>query len=525
MVAIVDRFGRPISREILTEPQTSRLTSLRNEFGTHPSRGLTPGKLAGILQEAEHGHLIRQADLYEDMEEKDAHIFAEMDKRKRALMGLSWDIVPPPNASAKEEKAADLVKELIKDVPDIEDVLFDQGDAIGKGYACLELEWQRLGKNWLPAAITHRPPGWFTVDIEDRNTLLLRDLSVNGVPLQPFGWITHIHKAKSGYVTRSALFRVLAWPYLFKNYSIRDLAEFLEIYGLPLRLGTYPRGAKDDEKATLLQAVIGIGHDAAGIIPEGMMIDFKEAATGTNDPFESMIAWAERSQSKAILGATLTSQTDAGSGAFALGNVHMEVLRDLVTSDARQAGATLTRDLVYPLCALNLTGVDDLRRCPRFEFQTEEPEDLKLYADALPELVKSGMRIPISWAHKKLQIPEADDEEPVLEFADGAPASGGDAITATSTAAARHESGHTTDAADVLTDRLESDSASITDMLIEPIRELVMQAQTLEEIRDGLLDLLPELDESELGALMQRALASADLAGRFEIENREIITR
>ncbi len=34
--------------------------------------------------------------------------------------------------------------------------------------------------------------------------------------------------------------------------------EFLEIYGLPIRLGKYPSGATSDEKMTLLRAVMMI---------------------------------------------------------------------------------------------------------------------------------------------------------------------------------------------------------------------------------------------------------------------------
>nr|WP_321167236.1 DUF935 family protein [Pseudomonas aeruginosa] len=41
------------------------------------------------------------------------------------------------------------------------------------------------------------------------------------------------------------MFRVLVWPYLFKNYSVGDLAEFLEIYGIPMRVGKYPTGATE----------------------------------------------------------------------------------------------------------------------------------------------------------------------------------------------------------------------------------------------------------------------------------------
>ncbi|WP_436298429.1 phage portal protein family protein [unidentified bacterial endosymbiont] len=34
------------------------------------------------------------------------------------------------------------------------------------------------------------------------------------------------HNARSGFSTSSGLFRVLAWPYLFKNFTLRDLVAF-----------------------------------------------------------------------------------------------------------------------------------------------------------------------------------------------------------------------------------------------------------------------------------------------------------
>jgi phage gp29-like protein len=47
---------------------------------------------------------------------------------------------------------------------------------------------------------------------------------------------------------------------------------------LPIRVGTYPAGATKEEKWTLLKAVLSIGRDAGGIIPQGMKIDFQNAA-------------------------------------------------------------------------------------------------------------------------------------------------------------------------------------------------------------------------------------------------------
>ena len=228
MVTIVDIHGNPIKTQQLRESQSARLGHLNQVFAGHPSRGLTPAKLARILEAAEHGDIRAQHELFLDMEEKDGHIFAEISKRKRALMIRDWDIQPPRNPSTKEKKAAEYMRELIADMPDLEDTILDCLDAIGHGFACLEIEWQRLGREWLPKTIEHRPQSWFTTDRATRTQILLRDLSTEGAPLQPFGWITHVHKAKSGYLSRSGLHRVLAWPFLFKNYSLRDLAEFLK---------------------------------------------------------------------------------------------------------------------------------------------------------------------------------------------------------------------------------------------------------------------------------------------------------
>ncbi|STH74913.1 phage portal protein family protein [Escherichia coli] len=108
-----------------------------------------------------------------------------------------------------------------------------------------------------------------------------------------------------------------------------------------------------------------------------------------------MISWGERSISKAILGGTLT--TEAGDkGARSLGEVHNEVRREIRDSDLRQLAATLNRDLVYPLYALNTTHTIDIRRLPRICFQTKEPGDITKITSAVMQL-STGMDISDPW--------------------------------------------------------------------------------------------------------------------------------
>lgn len=415
MPRILDHRGQPIEMGTLTEPQTAKLMNLKRELQTHTSKGLTPSRLASILEAAEQGDVLNQLELYEDMIEKDGHLYAELSKRQRALLTADWSIAPPSNPSAQEKKDAQALEERVEDLDDFEDVILGAAAAIGPAFSCQEIEWDRAGRDWLPKCIHFRPHTWFTLDRETRSQILLRAPSVVGDPLQPFGWITHLHRAKPGYIARSGLMRQLVWPYLFKVYSIGDLAEFLEIYGLPLRVGTYPAQATKEEKATLLRAVSALGHDAAGIIPEGMMVDFKEPADGKPDSFMAMIDLMERTESKVILGATLTSQADGKSSTNALGKVHNEVRLDILSSDARQVASTFSRDLVYPIGVLNGL-IKDPRRRPRFKFDVQEEEDFNTMAEGLKTvIVDMGLKVGKQWAHEQLGIPIPAEGEDVVE--------------------------------------------------------------------------------------------------------------
>lgn len=519
----LDLRGRAArTRDLTGEMQTAALAQRHREFANHPSRGLTPARLAQILEAAEQGDILRQHELFMDMEEKDAHLYAEVAKRRRAILTVPWSIVPPRAANAAEQRLAEDAEAMIRDIPNFEDVLLDMMDAVGHGFAPLEIDWARDGAGWLPAAIHHRSQTWFQLDRESRTELRLRDDSVDGAALTPFGWIVHVHRAKSGYLARAGLHRVLAWPYLFKNYSTRDFAEFLEIYGLPLRIGKYPTGASEREKSTLLAAVVGLGHNAAGIMPESMAVEIMEAAKGSEVPFLAMSQWAESSISKAVLGGTLTSQADGKSSTNALGNVHNEVRHDILEADARQVGATLTDTLVHYLLTLNRGGVSDQRRLPRFVFDTSEPEDLALFSEALPKLAGAGALIPVAWVGERLKIPLPKDGEAVLR-GQAAAAEPTDAPKPNQAAAARASlragDPDETDPTptDAMAARLANEAAPALEAMLSGVRRLVDEADSLDALRDALLAAYGDLNTERLTAVMQMAYAAADLAGRYDV--------
>lgn len=451
MPTILDHNGQPIQMAAIREPQSARVAHLQGEFDEHPARGLTPARLARIMVDAEEGDLVPQLELADDMEERDGHLYAELSKRRGALTLLDWSIEPPDNATPDEMRITEQVRDWVGMITahangvdgGMELVLATMTDAILKGYSPQEMVWQPQadahGRQVLVPSITAQPQRWFTSS-GDRRRFLLRANTTTAKPgetprqgeeLIPVAWLMHVHPARNGYLARMSLARVLFWPYLFKNFAVRDLAEFLEIYGLPLRLGKYPTGASDAEKRTLLQAVTAIGHNAAGIIPAGMALEFQAAAAGTEVPFAAMWDRMDAVQSKAILGQTL-SASEGRNGTQALGKVHEQVRMDIRNADARLIEGTITRQLIHPLVALNVPGANP-RRLPRLSLDTGEGDDLEVYANNLPKLAAAGLRIPVQWAQDKLRIPEPAEGEAVLQGtaapAAGAPGAPGEPAT------------------------------------------------------------------------------------------------
>lgn len=521
MSTLVDQNGKPFKSDAMDEPQTSRVTTLQNQYLTPMLGGLTPARLANIMREADNGNLIDQHRLFADMEERDGHLRAEMDKRKNAVAGLPWSIVPPRNASAAEKKAADWVAEVITDATGpMEELIVSLMDAIGHGYAPVELDWRQEGKFRLPQ-YHPRPQEWFTLD-ETRTNLRLRDGQIYGAPLTPFGWIMHTQRdAKSGYGGRLGLYRTLVWPFLYKAYALGDFAEYLETYGLPIIIGKYFSGASGAEKASLMRAVTALGHDARAIMPAEMTVEIQDvAAKGGSEAHMAMMNWADKSESKSILGQTLSADTGAkGGGSYALGKVHNEVRHDICIADARQIASTITRDLIYPIIAVNIPGIDGLARCPRFHINTSTPEDLVAYSDALPKLIAVGFKVPRAWAQDKVHIPEPQEGEDVLVLQPAAatpPAPGAKADdTAALSAVVPAPAPTPSQAATV--DQLGRAAAPIWASQLAQLSALVDAAPDLATLESSLVAAFGGAPQDELVRLMQAGYALAALSGMADV--------
>ena len=228
------------------QTDVAQITATGRVIAEHPSNFVTPQKMRALFEDAERGDITAQHELFADIEERDSDIAANLGTRKRALLTLDWRITPPRNATPAEEKMAEAAYELMEGLGEFDDLVIDLMDAVGHGFAALEIEWAFSDGLFTPQALTHRPQSWFKWS-DDDELLLKTPGNQQGEPLWPLGWLVHYHKSRSGQQARNGLFRTLAWLYMFKHYAVHDFAEFLELYGMPIRIGKYGAGATKEE--------------------------------------------------------------------------------------------------------------------------------------------------------------------------------------------------------------------------------------------------------------------------------------
>ena len=400
--------GRPVKRAVLTQDHAGPTTGgVRNIWRENVAKGLDPVKLARILQQADEGDNEQFLILAEEMEERDTHYASVLGQRKRAISLI--EPIVTGQAEGGDEEIIEAVETLVA-APAFPDMVDDLLDGIAKGYSVCEIDWELNENQWRPRSYSHRDPRFFRFDPETAQEIRIKhDGFPHGKPIPQYAMVVHRPKLKSGITLRSGLARLVSWAFMLKSFTMQDWAAFLEVFGMPLRVGKYDSQAGPEEKRTLLRAVRDLGSDAAAIIPIGMEIEFIEAKGGTgNAVFGDMAGYLDKQISKAVLGQTMT--TDDGSS-LSQAKVHEDVKIDIKKSDARQTATTVKRDLIAPFVAFNYGPQAPV---PDVSFPVDDPEDIKVMSEALANLVPVGLKVGMGDVRKKMGFAKPDDDEEIL---------------------------------------------------------------------------------------------------------------
>ena len=395
-----EAVARPVVNEIAVQ-------TIRDRYSSYPSQGLTPYRLAAIFKEADQGDVMRQAELFEEMEEKDLHLAGILQTRKLVVSGLEWEVLPASDAP-EDKKIAEAAKEMVEYVENWDDFLLDMLDAVGKGFAVSEIMWELSeGLWWIKECkwVHQRRFTFNTPTVLLEYPRLITDANpVWGEELVPNKFLVHKYRSRSGHAARGGLLRPCAYGYLFKNYDIKDWLVFNELFSVPMRIGKYKQGTPATEIKALKQAVFNLGVDAAAVVSDTTLIELLETkATGTGaTSFQAFADFWDRAMSKAVLGHT--GSVEGTPGKLGSEDQAKDVRQDLLESDAKALMKTIKFQLLAPWTAFNF-GPD--AGVPKFDFHFEGEEDLEKTARMYGVLVKevNFEGIPEDHLYERFDIP------------------------------------------------------------------------------------------------------------------------
>lgn len=417
---LTQRLANAIRGTSFTRPKPGQVLSRRKEdsIRDYVSVGLTPSRLAAVLREADDGSLSAAMQLFEEMEEKDPHLFSVANTRRLALTGLDWRIISAADVREgvnrdQADRAADYCREVLADIDSFDEALQHLSLALGRNISIVEIVWGSAKGELRPLDLVPIEFTRVVFDELDQPHVLTEGSPDDGIPLAPHKFVTHTPHMVSGHPQRGGLLRVTAISYLAKNLSLKEWMVYTEVFGMPVRIARYEPNATSEEKKEMLRMLEDLGSNATGIFSRAVDLQIIQANRGTaGPPYQSFIEYLNREISKAWLGQTLTTDIVGLSGSVAASRVHETVRQDILADDIRKEGRTIRRDLLTPLARFKF-GPD--APVPYFRRMLKQSSTAQELADVLDVAVNQlGLRVPAAWTRDALGIPEANEQEATL---------------------------------------------------------------------------------------------------------------
>lgn len=210
--------------------------------------------------------------------------------------------------------------------------------------------------------------------------------------------------------------------------------------------------------------------------------------------------------SKAVLGQTAT--TEGTPGKLGSEEARAQVRQDILEADADLLDEFLNETLIRWIVDYNFPGVTEY---PKIKTHAEPKPDLKERSE-IDERVTTKIGVPAGkkYFYETYGIPEPAEDEEVVE----PPARGGMAF------AEKRRFSPEQERVEGLVGGSVKNAARAMNGLQEPVKKVITEAKSLEEIRDGLYALYGDMDAKDMQELIARAMYVAELYGRSQIVQR-----
>lgn len=295
-------------RRITSGGYTGNATSTTIILQQTKRGGLDVGVYMNAIRSAEVIDYPRRSkliDLYEDVK-LDSHLFSVLRKQKAAVLST-------PIQFMRDGKVDEKMQSHIRS-PWFLQFLGDLYDHEWEGVGGSLFQFYRDERGWINYTLVPRKH----VDAVNRTILRQQD-TTTGVSWDEFDDLLYIGKPRM-----IGNLAVAAFWVILKRNNVGDWADFAEIFGRPIREGTY--SAWDEEaRKKLLQDISEMGGAGAIVHPDNTELNLIQAqnVSGGGDLYERLGTYCNNEISKTVTGNTLT--TEAGDkGTQALGTVQKE---------------------------------------------------------------------------------------------------------------------------------------------------------------------------------------------------------
>jgi len=350
--------------------------------------GIDVGDYMAALKSAENVDRPNRSKLLDIINEilTDPHLYAVIQKRKAAVLNSPIEFTR--DGVVDEVMGAQIrspwFQNLLNDILDIEQ------------YGNTLLQFRREG-DWINYDMIPRKH-YCPV----RRIILRKQTDTNGESFDEFSDLVLLGNPRDlGLLSKAALYVI------YKRNAMSDFAQFVELYGHPLKEGTYD--AYDTEiRKKLTEDLYNAGGSSVFVHPNGTNVTLHDTTSkgATGELYKGFMQFCNDELSKLELGNTLTTEV-GDKGTQALGTVH-QAGEDKITRLIKMLALNiLNYELtdVFTNLGFNTAGGD-------FTFATPQNKDLSARIQIDLQLKAMGLKIPETYLYETYGIPKpaAGDE-------------------------------------------------------------------------------------------------------------------
>ena len=421
----------------------------------------------------------------------DPHVGGCVRRRKAAVKSLEWRITTTGN-----EKVDNNLSQIFSYLP-ISKIISQALDASLFGYQPLEVMWEVKNGLFIPTSIIAKPPEWFVFDNENQLRFRTKADPINGIELPEKKFLLATQDASYTNPYGRADLALCFWAATFKKGGFKFWLEFTEKYGAPWLIGKYPRRSQHQEIDELMDAMQAMLGTAVAAIPDDSSIEIQESSSkgASSTVFQQFLSYCKAEIAIALLGQNQTTEAEANRASATAG---LEVLTSIRDDDARMI-EELFNELLQWICDFNFKNLPQL---PQFELFEQEKID-KQQAERDEILSRIGVKFSKQYLQRTYDFEDGD-----LEVEDKATQSNSSSFAEKSSKPL-----------DEINAQLEIETEPFIENWLQVAKDKISSASSLEEARELINSLIPDLEYSEYAKLMAMASVRANLQGQFDVVN------